>query len=483
MNSQISQSLITASVIVVVGVLFIVMLKFIFKKSIAFKITAIATIPLITVTIAGYILGMFGIKHILWIFPMLIPVFIGFYLWMVNIFRNPLKKMIDDIQTLAEGDVDIRLDNKIMQGDNEFSEGTRAMKSLVEAFKGMVAHATDIGHGNLDATYNLLSEKDALGNALVNMQKNLKEAKIEQDKFKKEEEQRNWISVGLAKFAEILRRDNDNLETLSHNIIISLVKYMDANQGGLFILEDDGDQPVLELKSCYAYERKKYLRKQILPGEGLVGACYREGESIYMTDIPGDYMQITSGLGGNNPRALLITPLKINDEIYGVIEIASFIPFEPYKQEFVERLGESVASAISSVRSAIRTNKLLEQSKIQAEEMANQEEELRQNMEEMQATQEEMRRREDELNDALINMKEMLASAEDIQTKSEYSKKEVEKLVINISKMAKGDFNCDFSVEQPNEYTLEEYNHFCAIASNLEQVCHSMKNILSENNN
>jgi len=293
------------------------------------------------------------------------------------------------------------------QNKDEVGEMKKELSIFINGLKDTASFAHDIGDGNLNAEYHMLSDGDVLGNSLLGMRESLQKAQKEQDIRAKEEEQRNWGTAGLAKFAEILRRDNTNMEALSYNVVSNLVKYLDANQGGIFVLNESEteDDKFLELKACYAFDRKKFDEKQIRLGEGLVGTCYLEGESIYLTKVPDDYINITSGLGDANPSAVLISPLKVNDQIFGVLELASFKPFEPFQLDFVQKVSESIAATISSVRVNIRTERLLAQSKIQAEEMINHEEELRQTMEEMHATQEEMRRRETELHDTLENMK------------------------------------------------------------------------------
>jgi transcriptional regulator with GAF, ATPase, and Fis domain len=196
---------------------------------------------------------------------------------------------------------------------------------------------------------------------------------------------------------------------LSENIISEIVQYMEAKQGGLFIINDPSEsERYLEMVSCYAYERHKFMEKKVKPGEGMIGQCYLEGELIYLENVPQNYLNITSGIGMANPESLVIVPLKSNDQIEGVLEIASFKKYEKYHLDFLEQLAEIIASAIITVRTNEHTRGLLEQSQQQAEEMKAQEEEMRQNMEELQATQEQMHRKTREYEDEIRSLKDDL---------------------------------------------------------------------------
>ncbi len=311
--------------------------------------------------------------------------------------RNLIKPINFIKNTLISMSKGILPNNKIKESNDEIGEMSGALNSLVQGLKDISDFATEIGKGNFNSSFTPLSDKDTLGNSLIMMREELIMASLEDEKRKKEDSQRNWATQGIAKFSEILRLNTDNLGELSYNVISNLVNYLDANQGGMFIITESNGNETLELTACYAYNRKKFLDKKIEKGEGLVGRCFQEKETIYMSEIPKDYIKITSGLGEENPRSLLLVPLTSNDETYGVIELASFAELEVFQIEFVEKIATSIASTISTVKINIQTNKLLSQSRLQAEEKSSQEEEMRQNMEELRATQEQSARREQQL--------------------------------------------------------------------------------------
>ena len=330
---------------------------------------------------------------------------------------NPITNITQLLKRLAQGHIDEKMKIQIESVD-EIEEMAEGINQSVEGLNKKVDFANQIGQGKLDQQFELLSDDDVLGKSLLEMRASLVKADEEDEKRKIEDKKRTWTNEGLAKFADILRQNNNNLETLATEIIMNLVDYLKANQGGIFILNDDDKENIhFNLLSAFAYDRRKFMQKHIKIGEGLIGTCAIEKKTVFMTDLPQDYMEITSGLGGANPSSLLIVPLKLEDDVLGVLEIASFNVFEKHEIEFIEKLAESIGATLSSVRVNIRTNELLERSQQQAEEMAAQEEEMRQNMEELQATQEEMKRKEDHLKNVINEM----------QMKEEELKKKIQK--------------------------------------------------------
>jgi methyl-accepting chemotaxis protein len=323
----------------------------------------------------------------------LAAIIIGFIL--IRSLANPINKTKAILLQMSKG---VLPNENLIEGNDEVGQMSRAMNSLVKGLKNVTEFTVAIGKGNFDMEFTPLSEEDTLGLSLLEMREELKKAKSDEEKRQEENQQRNWTAQGVALFSDILRKNNDNLERLSYEVISNMVRYTNSNQGGIFIVNDnDREHMFLEMTACYAYDRQKFLHKRIEVGEGLVGRCYQEQEKIFLSEIPNDYIKITSGLGDNNPTSLLLIPLAYNDNIFGIMEIASFNLYQEFEVEFIERIGESIAATISSVKANIQTTLLLEQSQQQAEEMSSQEEEMRQNMEELRATQEQSARREEEL--------------------------------------------------------------------------------------
>ena len=314
-----------------------------------------------------------------------------------NSITVPILKITQFLKNLSKGHIGTDMYVKIESGD-EIEEMGEALNKSITGLIDKTDFAKDIGNGNFETDVELLSDKDVLGQSLIEMRNKLKEAQEEENARKIEDDKRKWTNEGLALFGDVLRQNYEDLKDLSSEIVINLVNYIKANQGGLFIKNEDNDEePYFELLATYAFNRKKFEERIIKVGEGLVGTCAIEKKTIYLTDVPENYIRITSGLGGSNPRSILIVPLKVEEEVLGILELASFNTFEPHEIEFVEKIGQNIASTLTSVRVTVRTSQLLEKTQQQAEEMAAQEEEMRQNMEELQATQEEAARKSVEM--------------------------------------------------------------------------------------
>lgn len=289
-------------------------------------------------------------------------------------------------------------------------------KKASEFIKGITSKNYEVQWAGLNQSNSMKNENNLAGE-LLKMRDQMKLAK-------NEDERRFWVNEGLAKFSQLVRNHQANLPRLSEEVTRFLAKYMNAQQGSLYVLNDDNTNDLfLELVACFAFDKKKFITKRIEIGDGMVGQTYLENEATVLKQVPPNYVQITSGLGYATPTCLCIIPLKYNDKTEAVLELASFHFFEPYQMDFLAKAGEFVASAIIGAKVSTKMKTLLDQSQQQSEQMRAQEEEMRQNMEELQATQEEMERKSRELqgllsqsNEKETELKSKLQEIEDIKT-------------------------------------------------------------------
>ena len=267
------------------------------------------------------------------------------------------------------------------------------------------------------------------------LQKQRDEILIQKQEIKireKEDKDLKWYNQGLNKFSELVSKNKDSIDKLSQQVITFLVEYLDASIGCIFMINDENEADIHLVMTGSFGLVKENAEKKFLPGEGQVGICIKERRTLELTNYSENYLHINSGLGEARPKFIVLVPLSLDENVLGVIELASFNKLKGYKVLFLEKAAENLASILNTMKANSRLTKMIEQFKMQAEEMSAQEEEMRQNMEEMQATQEEAARREDELitiaeeaatREELLNQK-----LEDLKNKNEELTKYIEKL-------------------------------------------------------
>jgi putative methionine-R-sulfoxide reductase with GAF domain len=258
----------------------------------------------------------------------------------------PIYQIQNQLYEMSKGKIVSKLD---ITRKDEIGSMKKSLDELIEGFSAYSQFAIEIGKGNFESKFTTLSSEDVIGNSLLEMRTSLKIAQHEENKRNLENAKRQWTSEGLTLIGDVLRVNSSDIRKLCDAVLVETINYLKANQGGIFLLNEvDNEDIYLELMASVAYSRKKYLHKRINPGDGLIGACFLEKERIYMTNIPNEYLEIKSGLGTSNPRNLLIVPLMLEDNVLGIIELASFRVFDEHEIEFIEKIAQSMAVSIST---------------------------------------------------------------------------------------------------------------------------------------
>ena len=337
----------------------------------------------------------------------LILIALGVFLVGLFVFIRYVNSIVKFISSLTKSGEEIANGNiehvVNVNNNNELGQLGHSLNNITNYFREISNVSEAIAKGDFSQKVKTRSEKDYLGTAINKMDDELQKIDQENRKQRQEAELRNWSRQGLAELGSILNKRSESLEELTYKILEHLINYLNIEVGGIYIYyetqNEDTEQTekYLKLITSFAYDRRKYFDTKIDLGEGLVGTCAQEGETIYMTELPENYLNITGGMGVTKPRSLILLPLKEQENLHGILELATVRELRDYEIDFIKEAGINIATTLAATKINERTNQLLEQSRKQAKDLASQEEEMRQNLEELQATQEESKRRETEM--------------------------------------------------------------------------------------
>lgn len=322
---------------------------------------------------------------------------------------KPLKFLNTKLKEIVKGNTSVSIEINSKDIFGEIAKSYRKLLNDNNKKTEFVSKITEENYIDLE----LSGENDKLGKSLINLRDKLILKAKEEKERNENEAKNNWLTKALAEFSDILRKNTDNIEQFTFNLIQYIVNGLDANQAGLFIINDDNKEDIhIELVASIAFNKQKFLKKRIEQGEGLVGRVVLEKKTIYLKNVPDDYVLITSGLGGARPRNIVIIPLLVADEVFGVLELASFKEIEKHQLEFLNKAGESIASTLANVKTNLKTAKLLEESQEQRKILAQKEEEMTNNMSELQQVQEEAKIQEQKLTSFTDSVNHTLIRAE-----------------------------------------------------------------------
>ncbi|MDG2523504.1 HAMP domain-containing protein [Caulobacter segnis] len=306
--------------------------------------------------------------------------------------------------------------------------------NLTTQVRAIAEVSTAVTKGDLtrSITVEASGEVAALKDNINEMIRNLK------DQTLKNTEQ-DWLKTNLARFSRMLQGERD-LSTVSNLVLSELAPLISAQHGLFYVSDrDENGEEVLTLAASYAFNPKKPPAAQLRPREGLIGQCAVEKERIVLTNVPKNYLQVSSGLGASSPHNIVVLPALFEGELKAVIELATLGEFNETQQAFLDQLMESVGIVLSTIAANMRTEGLLAQSQLLTGELQAQQEELKktndrleQQAASLRQSEELLRSKQDELQqtNAELEDKAILLSAQNKQVEAKNHEVEQAKMAL-----------------------------------------------------
>jgi HAMP domain-containing protein/CheY-like chemotaxis protein/signal transduction histidine kinase len=242
--------------------------------------------------------------------------------------------------------------------------------NLTNQVRAIAEVATAVTRGDLSRSIQVEArgEVSYLKDNINEMIRNLKDTTLKNA-------QQDWLKTNLARFTRLLQGQRD-LQAVTKLILSELAPLVSAHHGVFYMMDSQESDARLRMTASYGYRSSRKLPTSFLPGEGLVGQCALEKVRIWLTDVPRDYIVVSSGLGAAPPTNIVVLPILFEQQVKAVIEIASLDRFTETHLSFLDQLMESIGVVLNTIEANSRTESLLTQSQSLAQELQQTNQEL-----------------------------------------------------------------------------------------------------------
>ena len=360
-----------------------------------------------------------------------------FVMWQVaKGIARPLKMAAAVANQVSEGN--LRSEFQVVS-HNEVGQVLAAMKRMIAYLRQVADIAENVGNNQLNVTVKPLSDQDVLNHSLQKMVTNLRSAREENARTMTEIEARNqamteqnWMKDGMSQLNAALMGDL-SLTELCDRAIRFVARYVNAGRGVLYAYH--ADEQALRLRGAFAFTERDHLSNDYQTGEGVIGQVALERAPILLTHLSQEESVIHAGTVNAAPLNTYTFPLIYNEQLYGVIELASFEPFQQSVRDFLAETSRIIATAMFSAMQKDQMHGLLtkaeqataeaerakDEAQLQSQEaqaaavrLEEQQQRLQQQNEELQqmnAQMEEQRQQLEQQREELRQQKEALAHA------------------------------------------------------------------------
>lgn len=271
---------------------------------------------------------------------------------------RPLDSVVVIADRVSEGNLDVDFPPA---SHDEVGQVLQSMRNMVAYLRQVAAVADQVARQELHAEVHPKSAHDVLNLALERMLTNLRQMVTEIEQSLKAVEEQNWLKDGVSQLSQSLVGDM-SLDNVCQKALQELARYLNAGHGVLYVY--DAEHHVLQLRGTFAFTEEDELHQEVRLGEGIIGQAARERAPITLTNAPHQHGQINTGTSSEPPLTIYAVPAMYNNELYGVIELATGEALSPLHEAFLASANNVIAMAIFSALQRERVHTLLQQSQI-----------------------------------------------------------------------------------------------------------------------